>query len=94
MLVLFHQQALTIDKSQFILSNNSVVCFYEQPAHVALGTTGKNKLESTIRDLKSYTSRQIRIYVQNNPQESRKQCLPTRSRFGKGRDARNDEKSR
>ncbi len=50
-------------------------CIMSSHVHLALGTTGKNKLESIIRDLKSYTSRQIRVYIQNNPQESRKQWM-------------------
>jgi putative transposase len=43
--------------------------------HMALGTQGDNKLEDIIRDLKSYTSRHIRKYIENNPQESRKEWL-------------------
>lgn len=43
--------------------------------HMAIGTEGKYKLENIIRNLKSYTSRQIRIYMENNPHESRKEWM-------------------
>ena len=43
--------------------------------HLALGTKGGEKLEDIIRDLKSYTSRHIRKYLENNPQESRREWL-------------------
>jgi putative transposase len=43
--------------------------------HMAIGTKGDNKLEDIIRDLKSYTSRHIRKYIENNPQESLKEYL-------------------
>lgn len=42
---------------------------------MAIGTKGDNKLEDIIRDLKSYTSRHIRMYIENNPHESRKEWL-------------------
>ncbi len=45
--------------------------------HLALGTSGDHKLEDIIRDLKSYTSRHIRKYMEHNPQESRKEWLLT-----------------
>ena len=44
-------------------------------AHLALGTSGENKLEDIIRDLESYTSRHIRKYIENNPYESRREWL-------------------
>lgn len=50
-------------------------CIMSSHIHMALGTTGDNKLEDIIRDLKSYTSRHIRKYIENNPQESRKEWL-------------------
>ena len=50
-------------------------CIMTNHVHLALGTTGANKLEDIIRDFKSYTSRHIRKYMENNPQESRKEWL-------------------
>ena len=43
--------------------------------HMIIGTKGENKLEDIIRDLKSYTSRHIRKYMENNPYESRKEWM-------------------
>lgn len=43
--------------------------------HLLVGTKGEEKLEDIIRDLKSYTSRHIRKYMENNPQESRKEWM-------------------
>ena len=50
-------------------------CIMSSHVHLAIGTTGTNKLEDIIRDLKSYTARHIRKYMQNNPQESRKEWM-------------------
>jgi len=50
-------------------------CIMTSHVHMALGTKGENKLEDIIRDLKSYTSRHIRKYMENNPQESRKEWM-------------------
>ncbi|HEY9117664.1 MAG TPA: transposase, partial [Roseivirga sp.] len=50
-------------------------CIMTSHIHLALGTTGKNKLEDIIRDLKSFTSRHIRKYIEASPQESRKTWL-------------------
>ncbi|MEQ6117935.1 transposase, partial [Reichenbachiella sp. MALMAid0571] len=50
-------------------------CIMTSHVHMAIGTTGDQKLEDIIRDLKSYTSRHIRKYIENNPQESRKEWL-------------------
>lgn len=50
-------------------------CIMTSHVHLVLGTDGKNKLEDIIRDLKSYTSRHIRKYMQHNPSESRKEWM-------------------
>ncbi|MCB0497326.1 MAG: transposase [Cyclobacteriaceae bacterium] len=50
-------------------------CIMTNHVHMAIGTTGQNKLEDIIRDLKSYTSRHIRKYMENNPHESRKEWM-------------------
>ena len=52
-------------------------CIMTSHVHLALGTSGDHKLEDIIRDLKSYTSRHIRKYMEHNPQESRKEWLLT-----------------
>lgn len=50
-------------------------CIMTSHIHLALGTMGENKLEDIIRDLKSYTSRHIRKYMENNPHESRREWM-------------------
>ena len=50
-------------------------CIMTNHVHLAIGSNGKNKLEEIIRDLKSYTSRQIRKYMENNPHESRREWM-------------------
>ena len=50
-------------------------CIMTSHVHLILGTKGDNKLEDIIRDLKSYTSRHIRKYMENNPQESRREWM-------------------
>ena len=50
-------------------------CIMTSHVHLILGTDETSKLEDTIRDLKSYTSRHIRKYMENNPKESRKEWM-------------------
>lgn len=50
-------------------------CIMTNHIHIALGTVGTNRLEDIIRDLKSYTSRHIRKYIENNPHESRREWM-------------------
>ena len=50
-------------------------CIMTSHVHMAIGTKGENKLEDIIRDLKSYTSRHIRKFIENSPHESRKEWL-------------------
>lgn len=50
-------------------------CVMTNHIHMAIGTKGDQKLEDIIRDLKSYTSRHIRKYIENNPYESRKEWM-------------------
>ncbi len=50
-------------------------CIMPSHIHMAIGTSGQNKLEDIIRDLKSYTARHIRKYIEHSPQESRKEWL-------------------
>ena len=50
-------------------------CIMTSHIHMAIASSDKNKLEDIIRDLKSYTSRHIRKYIENNPQESRREWL-------------------
>ena len=39
-------------------------------------SSSTNKIEDIVRDLKKYTSKQIISAIQQNPTESRKECLP------------------
>jgi len=50
-------------------------CIMSSHIHLALGVKEGYKLEDVIRDLKSYTSRHIRKYMENNPHESRKEWI-------------------
>jgi REP element-mobilizing transposase RayT len=50
-------------------------CIMTNHIHLIIGTKGDNKLEDIIRDLKSYTSRHIRKFIQHNQQESRKEWM-------------------
>ena len=43
--------------------------------HMIIGTDGKNNLSDIVRDLKSYTSKQIKIEIENNMQESRREWM-------------------
>lgn len=52
-------------------------CIMTSHAHLILGTNGENKLEHIIRDLKSFTSRSIRKFLesQDSVLESRREWL-------------------
>ena len=50
-------------------------CIMTSHIHMIIGTKGDNKLESIIRDLKSYTSRHIRKELEQCNYESRKEWL-------------------
>lgn len=49
-------------------------CIMTSHVHLIIGTHGK-KIEEILRDLKSFTSRSLRIAIQENPQESRKEWM-------------------
>jgi len=51
-------------------------CIMTNHIHMAIASAGNQKLEDIIRDMKSYTSRHIRKFIEHNPRESRKKCLP------------------
>lgn len=66
-------------------------CIMTSHVHMAIGAKGENKLEDIIRDMKSFTSRHIRKYIENNPQESRKEWLLwMMKRAGEKNSANND----
>ncbi len=50
-------------------------CLMTSHAHLIIGTSGKNKLEDIIRDLKSFTSRHIRKEMEASSNESRKEWI-------------------
>lgn len=50
-------------------------CIMTNHVHMIIGSEGKFNLEDIIRDMKSYTSRHIRKYMENNPLESRKDWM-------------------
>ena len=43
--------------------------------HMILGTNGDNKLEDIIRDMKSFTSRHLRLEIEQSNYESRKEWM-------------------
>jgi len=49
-------------------------CIMSNHVHMIIATSGENKLQDIIRDLKSFTSRQIRKHIEKN-QESRRQWM-------------------
>jgi len=50
-------------------------CIMSSHVHMIIGTKEGHKLEDIIRDLKSYTARHIRKYMEVNPSESRKEWV-------------------
>lgn len=50
-------------------------CIMTNHIHMIIGSNGQLKLGDIVRDLKSYTSRHIRKYIQHNPGESRREWL-------------------
>jgi putative transposase len=50
-------------------------CIMTNHVHLIVGSDGINRLEFIIRDLKSYTSRQIRLCMKEHPAESRKEWM-------------------
>jgi REP element-mobilizing transposase RayT len=49
-------------------------CIMPSHVHMIIGSN-KNKLEDIIRDMKSYTSTEMKKAISNNPQESRKEWI-------------------
>ncbi len=50
-------------------------CMMTSHVYMILSVKSHNKLGAVIRDLKSYTSRHIRKFIQHSPQESRKEWI-------------------
>ena len=50
-------------------------CIMTSHVHLILRAPEGGSLSNIIRDLKSYTARHIRKYMENNPQESRKEWM-------------------
>jgi len=50
-------------------------CIMTSHIHMIIGSN-KEKPENIVRDMKSYTSTQLKKAITDNPQESRKECLP------------------
>lgn len=50
-------------------------CLMTSHAHLIVGTSGENKLEDIIWDLKSFTSRHIRKEIEASSYESRKEWI-------------------
>ena len=66
-------------------------CMMTSHIHLAIATDGRSRLEDIIRDMKSYTSRHIRKYMQHNPHESRKEwILEIMERSGEKLSSNND----
>lgn len=66
-------------------------CIMTSHTHLVLGTTGDNRLEDTIRDLKSYASRHIRKHMEHSPYESRRELiLPLMKKAGESKSSNID----
>ncbi|MCE7992158.1 MAG: transposase [Roseivirga sp.] len=66
-------------------------CIMTSHIHLVLGTTGTHKLEDIIRDLKSYTSRHLRKFLENSPYESRQAwMLPLMKQAGQAKSNNKD----
>lgn len=50
-------------------------CIMSSHIHMILRSKGQQNLESIIRDLKSFTSRHIRMFMESSPYESRKDWI-------------------
>ena len=50
-------------------------CIMTNHVHLIIGTNGTNKLEDIIRDIKRHTSKHLRIEIERNPVESRKEWM-------------------
>jgi len=56
-------------------------CIQTSHVHLIIGTHGKN-IEDILRDFKSFTSRNLKAAIRENPAESRKECPPDPVRAG------------
>lgn len=65
-------------------------CMMTSHVHLALRGNDKCPLESIIRDLKSYTSRHIRKYLEHFPYESRKWMMEVFLKAGQGKSNNKD----
>lgn len=50
-------------------------CIMTSHVHLIIGTEGTHKLEDIIRDLKSFTSRKIRMMIETHQAESRREWM-------------------
>jgi putative transposase len=50
-------------------------CLMTSHVHLIIGSAGQNKIEDIIRDLKAYTSRHIRLAIEENTSESRREWM-------------------
>lgn len=75
---------ILLDSLKFCQSNKGLEvyawCIMTSHVHLIIGTHS-NKMEDILRDFKSFTSRKLRLTIEENPAESRKECLP---RFSRG----------
>ncbi len=59
-------------------------CIMTSHVHIIIGSKGR-ELSKIVGEMKNFTSTSLKKAIVNNSKESRKECLPARSRFGKGR---------
>ncbi len=79
-----------IDSLKYCQENKGLLlyawCIMSNHVHLIISSTEGIKQENSIRDFKKHTSKQLIKLIEENKQESRKNCLPARSHFGKGGD--------
>ena len=70
---------IVLDSIRYCQKHKSLVvgawCIMTNHVHMIIRTNGEFLLQDVVRDMKSYTSRHIRKYMEHNPQESRKEWL-------------------
>ena len=73
---------IVLDSWKFCQENKGLEiygwCIMPSHVHMIIGSN-KNKLEDIVRDMKKYTSSELKVVIKNNVSESRRECLPDES---------------
>ncbi len=70
---------IIVDSMNYCVENKGLEiygwCIMTSHVHLIIGTSGDNRLENIIRDMKRHTSKALLKAIQENPKESRKDWL-------------------